>query len=128
MNNIKLNKEASDSMLKGMEPAMKTIRLSYGPKGLNAVIEEDLPPFHRVANDCETIIQSIHVEDKYEKIGLDLLKELSTKANRDSADGRKTTLIIADTILQECYKQGLSGLQLKKELDELIPTIEEEIK
>ena len=128
MNNITLQSKAFEKLLKGMEPAMQAIRLSYGPKGLNAVIEEDLPPFHRVANDCETIIQSIHVEDKYEKIGLDLLKELSSKANKDSADGRKTTLIIADTILQECYKQGLSGLQLKKELDELIPIIEEEIK
>lgn len=126
--NMLLKNEAFDSMIKGMKVATQAIRLSYGPKGLNAVIEEDLPPFHRVANDCETIIQAIHVEDKYEKIGLDLLKELSSKANKDSADGRKTTLIIAETILDECYKQGLSGLQLKKELDELIPIIEEEIK
>lgn len=127
MNNITLQSKAFDKLLSGMKVATQAIRLSYGPNGLNAVIEHDLPPYHQVANDCETIIQSIQVSDPVEKIGLDLLKELSSKANKDSADGRKTTLIIAETILDECYKQGLSGLKLKGELDALIPIIEHEI-
>src|ERR1035437_1481642 len=124
MNNTKSGKEAFESLLKGMHLATDIVRQTYGPKGQNCLIECDLNPGHMVANDFQTIVQSIFAEDKYEKIGLDLIKELTEKSQKDSADGRKTTALICIAILDECYKQGLSGLALKNELDALIPIIE----
>lgn len=126
--NVVTGKEAFDGLLRGMRVATDVVKLSYGPKGQNALLEHLLPPFHVVANDFQTIVQAIEVKDPIEKIGLELIKELTEKSNKDSADGRKTTALIAITILEECYKQGLSGLKLKAELDELIPFIENEIK
>lgn len=125
--NVVMGKFAFDGMLRGIKTATEAIRLTYGPKGVNAVVENEFYPFHQVANDAQTIIQAIEVEDPIEKRGLAFLKELSDKANKDSGDGRKTTCIIAETILEEGYKSELSGIQLKKELDELIPFIEQKI-
>lgn len=125
--NVVIGKEAVERMMKGIKAATSAIRLSYGPKGCNAVVENEFYPFHQVANDAQTIIQAIHVEDPVEKRGLGFLKELSDKANKDSGDGRKTTCIIAESIINDGYKSGISGVLLKKQLDTLIPLIEEKI-
>lgn len=122
--NVIIGTKATKSLLNGIKSATDAIRLSYGAKGINAIIEQEFYPWHIVANDCETILQSIQVNDKYEKVGLDLLKELSSKAHKDSGDGRKTTCIIGEEIIQRGYQSGVLGIQLKQELDELIPIIE----
>lgn len=127
MSNITIGKPAIRELRNGMKYATDAVRLSYGPKGMNAIIGHEFRPFHIVANDCDSIVQAIQCTDPVEKIGLEMLKELSAKANSDSADGRKTTLIIADTILEEALKANVSGIELKRELDALIPIIENEI-
>lgn len=126
-NNITIDKEATEGLMAGMKIAADIAKATYGPKGKNVLIEHELPPYHVVANDFQTIIQSIHTEDKVEKVGLEVLKELSEKVNKDSADGRKTSILIAYSILEQAYESDLSGLQLKNELDNLIPLIENEI-
>lgn len=126
-NNVKIGKEAIEGMMKGIKVATDAIRLTYGPSGINAVIENQLYPGHMIANDAQTIIQAIEVADPIEKRGLAFLKELSDKANKDSGDGRKTTVIIAEEILKGGIESELSGLELKRELDALIPFIEQKI-
>src|SRR5690348_2407294 len=103
MNNITIGKEAVEGMLKGIKLATQAVRLTYGPKGQNAVVENEFYPFHEVCNDAQTIIQAIETKEPLEKRGLAFLKELSDKANKDSGDGRKTTCIIAETILEEGF-------------------------
>lgn len=125
--NVTIGSDATEGMMKGIKKATQAIRLTYGPKGQNAVIENAFYPYHQVANDAQTIIQAIEVEDPIEKRGLAFLKELSDKANKDSGDGRKTTCIIAEEILEQGLKSELKGLELKKELDNLIPFIEQKI-
>lgn len=122
-----IGKEAQQRLMNGITLATEAIRLTYGPKGSNAVIESEMYPYHLVANDAQTIIQALHTDNEYSKIGLDFLKELMDKANKDSGDGRKTTCIIAEEILKEGFKSDLSGLELKRELDNLIPFIEQKI-
>ncbi len=126
-NNITLGAKATKGMMKGIKDATQAIRLTYGPKGENTVIENEFYPYHMVVNDAQSIIQAIHTSDPIEKQGLDFLKELSDKANKDSGDGRKTTCIIAEEILDAGYQSELKGLELKKELDLLIPFIESKI-
>ncbi len=126
-NNIVTGKEATQYLLQGIKTATGAIRLSYGAKGVNAIIEDEFYPYHMIANDCETILQSIQVTGKFEKIGLDILKELSTKAHKDSGDGRKTTCIIGEEIIERGFKSDVLGVELKRELDSLIPIIESKI-
>lgn len=125
MNNTITGKKAQEAMIRGLKVATQAIRPTYGHNGINAVIEDARYPYHQVANDAQTIIQSIHISDPVEKQGLLFLKELSDKQNSMSGDGRKTTCIIAETILDEGFAQtDLQGLQLKRELDKTIPLIE----
>lgn len=125
--NVTIGKEALEGMMRGIKVATQAIRLSYGPKGVNATVEHEQYPYHVVANDAQTIIQAIQVDDPLEKQGLSFLKELSDKANKDSGDGRKTTCIIAEEILEQAIASDISGIELKRELDALIPFIESKI-
>lgn len=122
-----MGKEAVEKMMSGIKSATGAIRLSYGPSGCNAVVENEFYPFHQVANDAQTIIQAVQAEDPTERRGLAFLKELSDKANKDSGDGRKTTCIIAEEILDQSYSSSISGIRLKRDLDSLIPVIESKI-
>ncbi len=126
-NNVILSTQATKALLDGIKIATDAIRISYGATGVNAIIEQEFEPYHIVANDCETILQSIQAKDRYQKVGLDILKELSSKANRDSGDGRKTTCIMAEEIITLGYKSKALGVKLKRELDSLIPLIEKKI-
>lgn len=126
-NNIKLGKKATKRFLRGIKVPMDAIRLSYGPYGVNALIQCEDMPFNKSANDAETIIQAMWVEDAVEKQALDLWKELSSKANKDSADGRKTTLIIAYSILRQGLKLNMPPMELKRRLDSFIPLIENKL-
>lgn len=125
--NIVIGEEATKGLMEGIKVATKAIRLSYGVAGCNAVVENVLPPYHKTTNDAQTIIQAVEVKDALKKRGLALLKELSDKADKDSGDGRKTTCIIAETILEEGFKSEISGLALKRELDSFIPLIEKKL-
>jgi chaperonin GroEL len=127
MNNTTTGQQAQEEMIKGIKVATQAIRPTYGHNGINAVIEDMRYPYHQVANDAQTIIQAIKISDPIQNQGLSFLKELSDKQNSMSGDGRKTTCIIAETILDEGFKSELKGLNLKRELDKLIPVIESKV-
>lgn len=126
-NNTIVGNQTLLGMLNGISIVAGAIRPTYGGGGVNAVIEREIYPFHEIVNDAQAIIQSIHVSDPLEKRGVNFLKELSDKANKDSGDGRKTTCILAEEILRGGYEANTNGNQLKKELYDLIPFIEKEI-
>lgn len=125
--NIIVGRDVLLGMLNGIARVTKAIRVTYGGMGLNSTIETELYPYHFISNNAQDIIQKAEVYDSLEKRGLNFLKELSDKANKDSGDGRKTTCILAEEILRGGYEANVNGLQLKKELYDLIPFIEAEI-
>ena len=125
--NIKTGKEATEGLYKGIKVAVDALRLTYGNKGVNAAVENVNYPYVEVANDAQTIVQAIQLTDPVEKRGLGFLKELMDKANASSGDGRKTTAIIAETIIGMGFDSKLSGNEIKAELDRLIPVVEAEI-
>jgi len=127
MNNVTQGTKAIQGMIDGIKLVTNAIRPTYGHNGINVVVEADRYPFHKVANDAQTIIQAIETENPVQNRGLGFLKELSDKQNATSGDGRKTTCIIAETILEEGFKSELKGMNLKRELDALIPVIEQKI-
>lgn len=125
--NIISGKETTSRLLSGIKVATQAIRLSYGWKGCSAVVENERYPFHQVVRDCQTIIQATQISDDIEKRGLAFLKELSDKADKDSGNGRKTTCILAEEILERGYKLDIPAEDLKLELNALIPVIEKNL-
>lgn len=125
--NLITGQEAIDKLMEGVSLAVSAIRPSYGVNGTNAIIKEKMYPYHSVRNDAKLIVDAIFTEDKYAEIGLDMVKELMEKADKDSADGRKTTAIILDSILTKAKELGVWGNKLRDELRAFIPLIEAEL-
>lgn len=127
-NNIIQGKEATEGMLRGVKIAVDLIRPTYGGAGTNVVVERNLRPFHGIYNDAWSIVKDIKIKnDPAAKKGLDFVKELCERADKLSGDARKTTLILLEEILKAGYEADINKLELKRELDKLIPVIENEI-
>lgn len=126
-NNIIQGAEAVQGMMAGVKRAVELIRPTYGGNGTNVVVESLRRPFHGIYNDAWSVIQAIQVKDRAEKIGLDFVKELCERADKLQGDSRKTTLLLLNAILEKGYESKKHKLQLKRELDALIPIIEAEI-
>jgi len=126
-NNSITGRQVLLGILNGVKMATEAIKTTYGPKGTNAIIEHTNYPYHIICNDAQSIIQALQFDYPLEKQGLMLLKELSDKANKDSGDGRKTTILIAEAILQAGVDTELSGLEIKNALDKTLPDIIKEI-
>lgn len=125
--NIIKEEESLEGIMRGISLATSVIRKTYGGSGFNVIIESKLSPYHQVINDCDTILQSIRIKEPSEKRGLAFLQEISAKHDRLLGNGRKTLILILETILQEGYKYEGDKNQLKRDLDALIPIVEAEI-
>lgn len=131
--NVIQGEEAIKGVLEGVKLAVDVIRPTYGGGGTNGIVESHMRPFHGVYNDAWTLVKDIKIlppfdnEARAAKIGLNFVKELCERADKLSGDSRKTTLILLEEILIEGLKADINKLELKKELDALIPLIEAEI-
>src|ERR1035437_1898123 len=124
MHNIINN--STEGILNGITRVTDTIRKTYGGAGTNVIVESKLTPRHLITNDCDTIIQAMYFRDKAEDKGLDFLKELSAKQDKIAGNGRKSTVLMGETLLKEGFK-AKNPNKLKKELDSLIKVVENEI-
>lgn len=111
----------------GIKLAVDEIRETYGNFGLNKIIGTDEYPYNKISNDAYTIIHAISTDDLGEKQGLDLFKELMDRQNSIGGDGRKTTAIIADKLLDISFESTIPKIQLKGYLDGCIDTIDKEV-
>ena len=83
----------------------------------------ELNPGHFITNDGKAILDAIKLSDKVENIGLEILKEITAKSEKESGDGRKTSVILAGAILKEGLKAKGSPMDIKRSLDECLPII-----
>ncbi len=125
--NIIKNKEYQEGMLNGLKIITDEIRPTFGGSGTNIIVESPLPPGSLVTNDAQTIIQNLKFTGKAEKRMLALIQEMVNKTDKESGNARKTTILLADTILREGFAYEGDKNQLKRDLDALIPLIEREI-
>lgn len=119
--------QGTEGVLRGIKIITDSLRPTYGNYGTNKIIECDETPFHKVTNDAKTITDSIFSNNREERIGINLFKELMNEQDKLSGDGRKTTAIIADTLIELGSKLDMPRVQLKRELDALIPIVEARI-
>ncbi len=127
MSNVIMGDKAILGMMRGVETARAVIAPAYGGGGSNAIVESRLRPYHSVANDAWSIIKDIKLDDPAERIGLEFIKELCERQDKLAGDSRKTAILLIAEILRLGYDAPINKLQLKVELDGLIPLIESEI-
>jgi len=120
-----IQQNALHGLYNGIHQATEVVRGTIGASGKNVMIEIEQYPYHLVTNDGATAIEHMYFEDPIENMGLQFLKEVVGRSNKNAGDGSTTTTILVDSILQ--YGMPFNGIEVKRSLDACIPIIEESI-
>ena len=127
---IKFGEEARRSMEKGINKLADTVKVTLGPKGRNVVLDKKFgAPL--ITNDGVTIAREIELEDKYENMGAQLVKEVATKTNDVAGDGTTTATLLAQAIIREGLKNvaaGANPMIIQKGIKKAVNTTVEQIK
>ena len=119
-------RNAFGKFLSGINKGVRAIASSYGSHGSNALIPADFRPFYTITNDGKAILDNIHLGDEIEEQALNVLRDITSKTERESGDGRKSAVLIAGAILKE--SEDLEDyMAVKRSLEECLPIISKEI-
>jgi len=122
--------EARQHLKKGIDTVAQSVRITLGPKGRNVVLEKKFGA-PTVTNDGVTIVREIELKDPMENTGAQLLREVATKTNDVAGDGTTTATLLAQTMINEGFRNVTSGanpMQLKVGIEKAVAAIVEEIK
>lgn len=97
---IKFSDEARQKMMSGIEQVAKTVTVTMGPKGRNVILDKGYGAPH-VTNDGVTIAKEIELEDKFENMGAELVKEAAEKTNTLAGDGTTTATLLTYALAKE---------------------------
>jgi len=125
--NFSNGKEAQKKLITGINKVVDAIKSSYGPSGSNVIVEDVLIPYHRITNDGKTIAEAIKLADPIENIGANICKEVANKSDKESGDGRKTSMILLQAILKEGAKCNDAPMITKRALDDALSQVLENI-
>ncbi|HEX29490.1 TPA: chaperonin GroEL, partial [Candidatus Poribacteria bacterium] len=122
--------EARNALRSGVDMMANTIRVTLGPRGRYVILEKKYgPPV--ITNDGVTIAKEIELEDKYQNVGAQLIKEAATKTNDDTGDGTTTATVLAQAMIHEGIKAITSGadpMTVKRGMDIATETIVKKLK
>jgi chaperonin GroEL len=122
--------EARQALKKGIDIVASSVRITLGPKGRNVVREKKFGA-PTVTNDGVTIVREIELKDAMENTGAQLLREVATKTNDVAGDGTTTATILAQTMINEGFRNvtaGANPMQLKIGIEKAVEAVVEEVK
>lgn len=127
---IKFDEEARGALLKGIDKLADTVKITLGPKGRNVVIDRKFStPI--ITNDGVSIAREIELEDPYENMGAQLIKEVATKTQDVAGDGTTTATLLAQAIIRKGMKNVVAGANpviLKKGIEKAVKAVVDELK
>jgi len=106
---VKFDSEARAAMIKGVDILANTVKVTLGPKGRNVVIDKSYGA-PRSTKDGVTVAKEIDLEDKFENMGAQMVKEVASKTNDEAGDGTTTATILAQSIVKEGCKYVAAGM------------------
>lgn len=127
---IKFGEEARGSLVRGVDALANAVKVTIGPRGRNAVLERKVAS-QLVTNDGVTIARDVELEDPFENMGAQMVKEVAIKTNDVAGDGTTTATILAQAIIHEGIKNiaaGANPMILKKGIQMATDKLVEEIK
>ena len=127
---IKFDSEARSAMLKGVDILANTVRVTLGPKGRNVVLDKSYGA-PRSTKDGVTVAKEIDLEDKFENMGAQMVKEVANKTNDEAGDGTTTATILAQSIVKEGIKYvtaGMNPMDVRRGVDIAVAHVIEKIK
>src|SRR5689334_14231332 len=106
---VKFAGDARDRMLRGVDVLANAVKVTLGPKGRNVVIEKSFGA-PRITKDGVTVAKEIELEDKFENMGAQMLREVASKTNDTAGDGTTTATVLAQAIVREGAKSVAAGM------------------
>jgi len=119
---FKFNEDARQSLKRGVDKLANAVRVTLGPKGRNVVLDKGFGT-PTITNDGVTIAKEVELEDKFENIGAELIKEVAEKTNDFAGDGTTTAVVLAQAMVEEGLKNVTAGsdpLGIKKGIDKAV--------
>ena len=116
---VKFDSEARAAMIRGVDILANTVKVTLGPKGRNVVIDKSYGA-PRITKDGVTVAKEIDLEDKFENMGAQMVKEVASKTNEEAGDGTTTATILAQAIVKEGVKYvtaGMNPMDVKRGID-----------
>src|SRR5690606_4698413 len=127
---LQFNEEARRSLLRGVEKLSSAVKVTLGPKGRNVLLDKKFGA-PTVTKDGVSVAKEIELEDPYENMGAQLLKEVATKTNDVAGDGTTTATVLAYSIVKEGIKAVAAGnnpMGVKRGIDRAVELAVAEIK
>jgi chaperonin GroEL len=116
---VKFSVDARDRMLRGVDILTNAVRMTLGPKGRNVVLDKSFGA-PRITKDGVTVAKEIELEDKFENMGAQMVREVATKSSDFAGDGTTTATVLAQAIVKEGSKAvaaGMNPMDLKRGID-----------
>jgi chaperonin GroEL len=127
---IKFSEDARRSILKGLQILSDTVKITLGPKGRNVVLEKKFGS-PTITKDGVTVAKEIDLEDKFENMGAQMVKEVASKTSDVAGDGTTTATILAEAIYREGLKTvtaGANAMEVKKGIEKAVETVTKGLK
>jgi chaperonin GroEL len=127
---VHFSSDARDKMLRGVNILANAVKVTLGPKGRNVVIEKSFGA-PRSTKDGVSVAKEIELEDKFENLGAQLIREVASKTNDKAGDGTTTATVLAQAIVVEGLKSvaaGMNPMDLKRGIDKAVIKVVAEIK
>ncbi len=127
---VKFDTDARNRMLKGVNTLADAVKVTLGPKGRNVVIDKSFGA-PRITKDGVSVAKEIELEDKFENMGAQMVKEVASRTNDEAGDGTTTATVLAQAIVKEGMKSvaaGMNPMDLKRGIDMAVSNVVEAIK
>jgi chaperonin GroEL len=126
---VKFSADARDKMLRGVDILANAVKVTLGPKGRNVVLEKSFGA-PRVTKDGVTVAKEIELDDKFENMGAQMVREVASKTSDQVGDGTTTATVLAQAIVKEGAKAvaaGMNPMDLKRGIDRAVQVLIEEL-
>jgi chaperonin GroEL len=126
---VRFSTDARDRMLRGIEVLANAVRVTLGPKGRNVVLDKSFGA-PRITKDGVTVAKEIELEDKFENMGAQMVREVAQKTNDMAGDGTTTATVLAHAIVKEGAKSvaaGMNPMDLKRGIDIAVSAVVKDI-
>jgi chaperonin GroEL len=127
---VKFSVDARDRMMRGVDILANAVRVTLGPKGRNVVLDKSFGA-PRITKDGVTVAKEIELEDKFENMGAQMVREVASKSSDFAGDGTTTATVLAHAIIREGAKSvaaGMNPMDLKRGIDLAVDAIVEHLK
>jgi chaperonin GroEL len=127
---VRFSTDARDRMLHGVETLANAVKVTLGPKGRNVILDKSYGA-PRITKDGVTVAKEIELEDKFENMGAQMVREVAQKTNDQAGDGTTTATVLAAAIIKEGVKSvaaGMNPMDLKRGIDLAVTAVVADVK